>query len=59
VEVAQKVVNFSKEIQTTTAEELSELLKDKMKVKREQGFSEAAASDVGASVEGNVIHSIL
>jgi len=47
VEDAKKVVNFTREIQHTTAEEVGETMKSQMQVKREQGCSEAAASDTG------------
>jgi len=58
VEDAKKVLDFIKAIQNSAAKEVGEMLKSQMQVKREQGCSEAAASDAGAS-KGNVSHNTL
>lgn len=59
-EAAQQVVDFTKRIQHTTVEEVGEILKAQMQVKREQGCSVAAASDASVTKSGNnVIHNTL
>ena len=58
VEDAQKVLEFTKAIQSSAAVEVSEMLKTIMQVKREQGCSEVVASDVVVS-RGNVSHNSL
>jgi len=54
VEATRKVVDFIKQLKQTIAGEVCEIMKAQMQVKREQGYSEAAASDAGISTSGNV-----
>jgi hypothetical protein len=58
VEDAKKVLDFTKAIQSSSAVEVGEMLKSIMQVNREQGCSEAAASEAG-SEKGNVFNNSL
>jgi len=58
IEYAQKVMKFTDAIQSSTAEEVGEMLKSTMQVKREQGSSEAAFLEAGLA-RGNVSNNTL
>ena len=58
VEDTKKVLEFTKAIQSSAAEEVGEMLRSTMQVKREQESSEAAASEAGLT-RGNVYNNTL
>ena len=58
VEDAKKVLDFTEAIQNSVAEEVGEMLKSMMQVKREQGCSEATATK-SSSEKGNVLDNSL
>jgi len=59
VEAAKKAMTISEELKLVAAEEVGEILKTRMEIKRGQGSSEDATSDVGASALGNVTQTSL
>jgi len=59
VKAAKEAMSLTEELKEATTIQVNKVLKTHMEVKREQGSSEVAALDVGASVSGNLISNTL
>lgn len=53
MEAAKQVLDLSKKLENSIVGQASEVLKTHMKVKLEQGYSEASTSEAGGSTAGN------